>query len=1069
MGKRTSTKPVASTEGGVMNELIRASAGTGKTYALVQRYLWLLERGVEPERIAAMTFTRKAAGEFFERILQELATRGTKEGGTAAIALLRKMVRRMDRLRLGTIDSFFMAMTQCLPFELGLTGQTGLMSDEDFNQARDEVLDALMLSITRIDDRSMLDELREAWKDASHGHEQNRPTEALSSWCNRLHQLYIECSEAERWGGESVIWPGKKADVDLTAALNRLQSVLVVGTFDKRAQGKWEDFFLEAGTLPVTGKLGGTILYMLDPKRGTHANLRRGTEWMMWKKRMLTPDEGTALADVLEAIVAAVLKTHIRRSRAQCRIMQMYEGSYHRLVRGRGRLVFGDLAWLLSGHLGAGLSETWESIRTAVEYRMDARYDHWLLDEFQDTSERQWEVLSPLLEEARQDAAQERSVFLVGDLKQSIYLWRQAEPEIFHHVENTWAGERLAITPLNQSYRSCPQVIEMVNTVFLDAEPVLETMFPGIGHLWTYEKHQCSAKVARLSGHAALLHVGAEGEEQEGEAEADSDPLTDAVVTLIREISPIERGLSCAVLLRKNDTARRMSDTLRARLGVEVICESEETVLVDNPATLALLSLVQLSVHPSDSMAWQHLSMTPLAASLEQEELHPHRLSSQVRSEISVSGFLPVMHEWAQRLRASMINTDAFTERRLTQLLDFAAAFDESGSRDADDFLRRARAHTLREDAVGARAIQVLTVHKSKGLQFDVVILPELQGEALDTVTRNRLFVCRSARGGVQWILDKPDKVIIDADATLKAELQREQARRAFEGICRLYVSMTRAKLALYAITAERSRDSSRNEAGLLKQRLSLTEPTPYALGSVEAACLWETGTRHWYRDIQEMPPAMTEPVRAEGPKLGDLLREVNATVQRRAPSGEESFQLTGREFASPAREMKRLHGVQVHEMLALVPWVEDAGDVRRRWEERGYDLDSTAAQQAWAVLQDASIQPWFTQGSPLREAWVEKRFDLVTGEGWISGTLDRVVLETDGKGGCISATILDFKTDDVPDEAALQERAEGYRPQLKLYHEAVQRLTGLPGASVKAVLIFTASRRLWPVDLTAR
>ncbi len=142
------------------------------------------------------------------------------------------------------------------------------------------------------------------------------------------------------------------------------------------------------------------------------------------------------------------------------------------------------------------------------------------------------------------------------------------------------------------------------------------------------------------------------------------------------------------------------------------------------------------------------------------------------------------------------------------------------------------------------------------------------------------------------------------------------------------------------------------------------------------------SGDRHWHRDLQEMPAAQTEPARAEGPTLGDLLREVNATVQRRAPSGEESFQLTGKEFASPAREKKRLHGVQLHEMLALVPWLEDAGDVRRRWEERGYELNSTAAQQAWAVLEEASIRAWFTRSGSQREVWVEKRFDLVTGDG---------------------------------------------------------------------------------------
>jgi ATP-dependent exoDNAse (exonuclease V) beta subunit len=100
--------------------------------------------------------------------------------------------------------------------------------------------------------------------------------------------------------------------------------------------------------------------------------------------------------------------------------------------------------------------------------------------------------------------------------------------------------------------------------------------------------------------------------------------------------------------------------------------------------------------------------------------------------------------------------------------------------------------------------------------------------------------------------------------------------------------------------------------------------------------------------------------------------------------------------------------------------------------------------------------------------AWVERRFDLVSGGGWISGILDRVVLETDENGRFTAASILDFKTDEVADEAALLERAQGYVPQLKLYHEAVQRLAGLPAASVKTLLIFTSSSRLHPVDLTS-
>src|SRR5476651_2095123 len=108
----------------LQNEIIRASAGTGKTHALVRRYLWLLAHGAEPERIAAMTFTRKAAGEFFERILQKLAEIAEQPDkakdyvaeltDAKALTLLRKMLRRMDRLRLGTIDSFFATMAQSL-------------------------------------------------------------------------------------------------------------------------------------------------------------------------------------------------------------------------------------------------------------------------------------------------------------------------------------------------------------------------------------------------------------------------------------------------------------------------------------------------------------------------------------------------------------------------------------------------------------------------------------------------------------------------------------------------------------------------------------------------------------------------------------------------------------------------------------------------------------------------------------------------------------------------------------------------------------------------------------------
>lgn len=1064
----------------LQNEIIRASAGTGKTHALVRRYLWLLANGAEPERIAAMTFTRKAAGEFFGRILQKLAeiakhperAKGYVEEltGPGASVLLRKMLRRMDRLRLGTIDGFFAAMAQCLPFELGLTGQAALMGEEEGVQAREDVLDELLLTVTRMKEKDALDELRESWKDASHGSEQNKPAETLLKWIGKLHGYFAECSDRERWGGESVIWPEGDAkfalaDGDMAAGIAQLECVLDLSAFNKQAIQKWEDFFALARARHDADKITKTVIeYMLKDERRGHDQLREGgAEWFMWKSAVLDQKTGAALADVLDSIVARSLRVHSRRSTAQYNVLRLYETIYHRLVRSRGRLVFSDLGWLLSGRIrAAGMSdeawrERWSELRAAMEFRMDSRYDHWLLDEFQDTSERQWEVLAPLLEEARQDSEGRRSVFLVGDLKQSVYLWRQAEPELFRHVEKSWAGERLEMRPLNESYRSCPQVLKMVNAIFLGANAEFETRFPGVGALWHYEEHRCSGQVAGLKGHAAFLSLPAD-------EDAEEDLGAGAVSGLIRKIDPLARGLSCAVLVRTNKKARELSENLRRLLGMEVICETQEAVTVDNPATLVLLSLFQLAAHPGDSLAWRHLLMTPLSAGMRAEKTSPGQLGARVRGAVAANGFLPVAREWAERLLTALARKDEFTDRRLAQFYEVAAEFDETGSRDVDAFLRQAREHRVREDVAGARAIQVMTVHQSKGLQFDVVIMPELQGDALDNVARNRLFVSRGPRGSVEWILDKPEQVVVQRDETLRAAQAKEKARQAFEGLCRLYVGVTRAKLGLYLVVANGKKKVGNNEADVLRARLGTKPPGAYPLEAGTCDCVWETGDRVWF-EAHEMATRAPATAQAEMPELGVLLRKANRTIVRRTPSGEEAFRIKGADLLSPNRERGRQLGTLVHELFAAVDWFDgNEKALDQRWRAAGLDRAAAyeeAARMVMKSLREPAIRGWFEQKETKRDVWIERRFDMLLEGEWVSGQIDRVVLERGGSAGWSGAMILDFKTDDVADAGDMKKRAAGYAPQLALYKEAVARLTGLKLEQISCGLVFAARAEL--------
>ncbi|MEY4483745.1 MAG: hypothetical protein RL693_1197, partial [Verrucomicrobiota bacterium] len=589
------------------NAIIRASAGSGKTYELVRRYLRLLALNEAPESIVAMTFTRKSAREFFERILQKLAELADNPAGAkdyvdelaqpgVALAQLRRVIHSMDRLRLGTIDSFFAAVARCFPFELGLSGQASIMPEDEAKQARDEVMSALIVEVTRGNNRQALSEMLEAWKRATAGKELNRPSDYLDKWFHDLHNLYMECSERERWGTREVVWPDKDspawmAEMDLKKAVEHLRDVLDVSLYCKVGQKKWEQFFTDALERRPGEPLGksNAIAYMLDDERGAFPLLREGrATWKLNKREpVLDHRTGNALADVLDILLGRELMCRAGRTQGRCDVIARFDHQYDRRVRSKGRLAFADLTWLLVGRIHAlkacqaeEAQEQWLAMRQDWEYRLDSRFHHWLFDEFQDTSRRQWDVVGNLVDEAATDPEGRRSFFAVGDLKQSLYLWRQAEPELFLNIEARYKHTRMEeCPPLTTSFRTCPSVLKMVNDVFSKSE-VLTGSYPDAMRWWSFEDHLASDKTKKLSGHAALLLAPKD-------ADVDSKASNDRVVTaLIRSIAPLDRGLTCAILTRGNDEAQRLSAVLRHELNIEVVCESEVKVTLDNPVSL---------------------------------------------------------------------------------------------------------------------------------------------------------------------------------------------------------------------------------------------------------------------------------------------------------------------------------------------------------------------------------------------------------------------------------------------------------------------------------------------------
>ena len=1062
--------------------LISASAGSGKTYQLVRRYLHLLACGVKPSRIAAMTFTRKAAGEFVSRILRALSELAEDRKASAKFlsdlqpppeqavdfaAVLREVLRDLPRLKLGTIDSFFATVAACFPMELGLPVGATIMSEEEAHRASTEVIEHLMGRVYREDDRAAARTLLEAFKQATFGNEEKKVLATLVDWLSECHDLWHECEDGSRWGQAEAIWPRNthpdaavwRAAKTLPEAMDELAEHFSTSGFKDAPLKAWGQIQQQAFSHRFGQSPKDQLSTFIERLAAIRQSLSNGDGTFEYHRAKwnFNGKAAEAALEFLAVMVGQELLTRCKRTQGIRQVIDAYEADYASTVRGRGRLSFADLARLLAKAQGDG---SWADVTGTADlwYRMDGRVDHWLFDEFQDTSAQQWSIVNALVREVLQDPEQARTFFAVGDVKQSIYLWRKAEAQLFGRVlrDNPDKGGRgIVKTSLFESYRSCQEVLSLVNDVFSNRQTLSQLLGDGCLRHWEFEAHKAAKPNLRGLGAFVQPAEALEGTEQ--------PTAWDLTAAILRETQPAKHGLSCAVLVRSNGSATQMTEFLREQTGQDVTSQSQEFPAADNPACAALLAVLQLSAHPGDTQALEHLRMTPFATIFNSPGWRKDICDTLYT--LHDRGFGAVIEEWVQRIEVQL---DAFSLRRVERLIEVAAEFDERGSRDVDEFLEFARGYGVRTGGAHL-AIQVMTVHKSKGLEFDMVIVPLLDNAGLKNVDPG-MVLKREGLGPADWVLQFPPQPFDKLDDVLAAQRQAMEEDEGFESLCRYYVAMTRAKQALYVVAPRPPKNStSINAARLMRETLARGEPVAGQVDDLEVEWLRTHGQPNWFAQIPEVPaPSSEEAPEPDKEPLGDLLRKLQPMPKRSTPSGEESFEIKGSVLFSPGRETGRNLGTLVHALMEQVAWVDGSfseDDLTTVWEAKGFSRspEFPAAQaMALGVVRSQDCRAAFTLPGPHSKLWRERPFDIVLDDGeWVSGTVDRVNITCDASGKAISATIIDFKTDDVQDAERLAEKVAGYKPQIALYRKAVARLTSLPEKAVQARLLFTRSGHL--------
>ncbi len=778
--------------------IVQAPAGSGKTELLIQRYLLLLAAVDHPEEVVAITFTRKAAGEMRNRVLRALAAarnRKAPDGPHEArtIGLAHEVARQDDRhgwriaenparLRIQTIDALCASLARQMP----VLAQFGA-PPETVEDASELCLEAARATVGEVESRA--DVAADVARLLVHlDNDVARVEDLLAGmlrrrdhWIRHLRRLDRAALEAALAGErERLVARARALFPDAPADGPDAWQARAGALLTREATWRTKSAQAQAlAALPHGEALRAALAVLLEmPPAG------------------YSPSQWDALAAIGSLLPRAI-------------------GQLKVVFQAHGRVDFTEVAQAALRALGEADAPT--DLALALDYRIR----HLLVDEFQDTSITQYELIEKLT--AGWTPYDGRTLFLVGDPMQSIYRFREAEVGEFLRA---WENARIGGVPLvpvrlAANFRSQGGIVAWVNAAFARLMPVEEDIAVGaVPYAPSTGVHPPTP------GEAVTMHPFFDGDHA-GEAER--------AVALIGAVRASDPGASVAVLVRNRAHLDEIVPRLRAAgLAFRAI---EIEPLGARPVVQDLLALTRALEHPADRLAWLAVLRAPWCG-LTLADLAALAEGDDART------VLELMHDEARiasmsadgRTRLARVRRllDAALERRLRgglrdrveaawlALGGPACVADATDLEDAGNFLdaleaaehagaladlgafeaRVAALWALPDVHAGERDVQIMTIHKAKGLEFDHVIVPGLGRAPRTDEKRLFLWLERAARGGDEGeLLVAPiGEAGADEDA-IYAWLRRLDAERAGHEAGRLlYVAATRAKRRLHLL-----------------------------------------------------------------------------------------------------------------------------------------------------------------------------------------------------------------------------------------------------------------------------
>jgi ATP-dependent helicase/nuclease subunit A len=1106
-----------------VSAFVSASAGSGKTKLLTDRLLRLMLAGENPARIQCLTFTKAAASEMAVRLhrrlgewvtlpdaklaeeLKALEVPAEPEKMAKARQLFAQVLDLPGGMRIGTIHAFCQSLLRRFPVEAALSPHFRVLDDVDADLA---------------------------WRDSREAMLEGAHTEASRAALTALAGL----ASAEQFGGlvRTLQQDRDRLDAllaldpdDVAAAQRRVLGVIGDEAAVIAAACVWNAAPLVAALRVVAGQ-GAAICaekarYLLGWLSGPAAE--RAAQWNAWRLCFVL-EEGAprgpttlvnkkladARPDVAEALFAEQRRVmdvddacRAARAAAASAALVRLAGPVARFYRvakeSAEKLDYDDLIGRTS-RLLVDPGAAW------VLYKLDGGLDHLLLDEVQDTAPAQWNIAGKLTEEffAGEGAAEaHRTVFAVGDVKQSIYSFQGADPDAFDHwraILSRRVGEDWRDVGLHVSFRSTTPVLALVDAVFADPVAALGVTEPGALH-----------HVADRAGHAGSVELWPLAPPPE---EAPAEPWTvpdhnlgskSAPQRLAEELAdwiahqtdgdtwlesrgrPLRPGDVLVLVRRRDDFARSLVRALKAKKVP--VAGLDRLVLTDQPTVADLLALCDVLLLPEDDLQLACVLTSPLGG-LSDDSLmalatgRKDSLWSALRARARERADWQAAHDFIAALLARVdyasphaLLADALgrlggrarllarlgpeAAEPIDELLNAALAHARSHPPALQGFLhalRQSGAEVKREAEGTGATVRVMTVHGAKGLQAPLVILPDTT--ALPPDDGPLMWVPDPAGGPAVPIWSPRKELRCAASDALRAA---REVRRRDEHNRLLYVALTRAEDRLVVCGWQPRRALP---AGCWYELVSRGFA---ALGAVPVA-----STLPWEGEVLRHSCPQTRPAEDAAEAAGQGRMEplpawagqapdwvaVAPPAEKTPPSplapsrpeGVDMGPVPRAESPLATRDMSGARfrrGQLAHALLQHLPALppEQRRAAALRWLG-GVDDAESLADQVIAVLGHPDLAPLF---GPHGRA--EVPLAGLVGGAVVGGLVDRLAVLPD------RVLLADYKTNRRP-PARAEDVPVLYLRQMAAYRDVLRG--ALPGRAVICALVWTATSDVMPL-----